>query len=634
MKRLLAKLIGWRPGAQDATLQTGLARIEAGDASGAHAVAGALRKAGRIGEAAFLAACVAEREGDGAARVSLLREASAADPAEPAYRIELSLALGQAGRAAEAIEALAPALRTGSVALNDATLWFRMAEWQHLTGDIVGACVSLERALDIDPALPNAAANLSELLSRSGATEHSRAVLASAYAATGANALLVRRALTVPVVFQSNAAVLAARTTFRADLLQLEDSPASRYFRPEAEIGRTPFFLAYQGFSDRDDLKRLAAIVDRDYAREPLRLTAKDTSDRRVRVGFVSAYFYRHSVGRAFLSLVQGLPRERFDVRLYVIPDQGKRADDYFAKAFALTADVIEELPVDVVPAARQICAAGLDILVYPDLGLEPFSWFLAHWRLAPLQCVCAGHPSTTGIGTIDCFLTDASAEPEDAQAHYSERLVRVQDFFLPIHDRPAPLVRPRAPGRRYVCAQTIVKLHPDFDATLAAILAADQLGEVILFASADQPTTDFIYARIERTLGPLAQRLRLLPRQNYVEYLATVHDAAVMLDTPHFGGGNTTLEALSLRVPVVTIPGHYLRSRFAYARLTALGLAECIAGDPLDLAARAVAIACDPNLRADLVARLDAQVDVVLDPARPARSFATALDSLSRATD
>ena len=631
MRHLFATLFGRRRDAANASLQAGLACIDSGDASGANAVASALRKAGRTAEAAFLAARVAENAGDEAARVRLLREAAIVDPDEPAYRIELALALGKSGNAREAVAVLAPILRTDHPASTDAVLLFRMAEWQHLADDIGGACTSLARALEIAPGLPNAAANLSELLNRSGQTERARFVLARAFPASGASALLIRRALTVPVVFESGAAVEAVRSAFRADLLELEASRGSRFARPETEIGRTPFFLAYQGFCDRDDLRRLATIIDRDYVRESPDLTAGRDSRERVRVGFVSAYFYRHSVGRAFLSLVQGLPRERFDVRLYAVADKVARPHDEFAAAFVRTADVFEELPADVAAAARRIGAAGLDMLVYPDLGMDPFTWFLAHWRLAPLQCVCAGHPSTTGIATIDCFLSDASAEPADAQMHYSERLMCLDDFFLPIHDRPTPLARPRAAGRRYVCAQTIVKLHPDFDATLRAILAADPRGEAIVFADADRSMTHTVHQRIARALGPSAQRLRLLPRQHYAAYLETVHDAAVMLDTPHFGGGNTTLEALSLRVPVVTIPGRYLRSRFAFARLTSLGLSDCIAGDPHDLAARAVAIACDPKLRAAVVARLDATVDAALDPARPARSFAAALDRLSR---
>ncbi len=631
MKRLFEYLTGRRRNIDAASLKAGFACIDSGDTSGADGVAAALRKAGRKAEAAFLAAHIAKKAGDEATRVTLLREAAAADQVEPAYRIELAQALGESGKSREAVAILAPILRTDHPASTDAILWFRMAEWQHLADDASGACASLERALDIAPALPQAAVNLSELLYRAGEIRRARSILARAFAATGATALLIRRALMVPVVFESNAAVDASRAAFRADLLELEESRGSTFAKPETEIGRAPFFLAYQGFCDRDDLGRLAGIVERDYAREATNLQPRSTKGERVRVGFVSAYFYRHSVGRAFLSLVQGLPRDRFEVRLYAVPDRTARPDDEFTAAFVRAADVFEELPADVAAAAHHIGAAGLDMLVYPDLGMDTFTWFLAHWRLAPLQCVCAGHPSTTGIGSIDCFLSDAMAEPADAQAHYSERLVCLDDFFLPIHDRPRPLTRPRAAGRRYVCAQTIVKLHPDFDATLRAILAKDPHGEAIMFADAQQSATRTVYERIERSLGPLAQRVRLLPRQHYAAYLDTVHDAAVMLDTPHFGGGNTTLEALSLRVPVVTVPGRYLRSRFAFARLTTLGLAECIASDPVDLAARAVAIACDPTLRADVVARLDARVDDALDPARPARSFAAALDRLAR---
>src|SRR4029079_9382312 len=75
---------------------------------------------------------------------------------------------------------------------------------------------------------------------------------------------------------------------------------------------------------------------------------------------------------------------------------------------------------------AMSIRAADLDVLVYPQLGMDGRDATLAALRLAPLQCVAWGHPETTGSATIDAFISVADMEPADAATHYCERLVRL----------------------------------------------------------------------------------------------------------------------------------------------------------------------------------------------------------------
>jgi protein O-GlcNAc transferase len=91
------------------------------------------------------------------------------------------------------------------------------------------------------------------------------------------------------------------------------------------------------------------------------------------------------------------------------------------------------------------------------------------------------GHPVTTGIPAIDFFISVHDLEPDDADSHYSERLVRLASPPT-CYSRPS---RPDAPLDRkslgvpsdatlYLCPQSLFKFHPDFDAALAAILRED----------------------------------------------------------------------------------------------------------------------------------------------------------------
>ena len=129
--------------------------------------------------------------------------------------------------------------------------------------------------------------------------------------------------------------------------------------------------------------------------------------------------------------------------------------------------------------ARRQIAAAELDIVFYPDIGMEALTYFLAFARLAPVQCVTWGHPVTTGIPALDHFVSSELLEPDGAESHYAERLVRLPRLPACVA-RPA---RPSAhgdrdhlglgPGRLYVCPQSLFKLHPDFDDVLGEFAVA-----------------------------------------------------------------------------------------------------------------------------------------------------------------
>lgn len=173
-----------------------------------------------------------------------------------------------------------------------------------------------------------------------------------------------------------------------------------------------------------------------------------------------------------------------------------------------------------------------LDILIYPEIGTEPVSYFLAFSRLAPVQAAWWGHPDTTGkkkssvlpraqglaclissrsrpsifpicpytgIPTIDYFIS-SDVEVPTADKHYSERLYRMAGlgaYFF----RPAPTDVKRAALRQriqaelhlpsnvhfYLCPQALFKFHPSFDDVLVDILAKDKLGYLFLLNSGDR---------------------------------------------------------------------------------------------------------------------------------------------------
>src|SRR5262249_14112563 len=117
-----------------------------------------------------------------------------------------------------------------------------------------------------------------------------------------------------------------------------------------------------------------------------------------------------------------------------------------------------------------------------------------------------------------------------------------------------------------YACPQMLFKFHPDFDDAIAGILRGDKQGVLVALESKYPEWKQLLLNRWSRTRSDVVGRIhfqRQMPRSDFLELLAC---SDVMLDPFPFGGGHSSYEALSLGLPVVTLPGEFLRGRLTYA--------------------------------------------------------------------
>jgi CRISPR-associated protein Csy1 len=242
----------------------------------------------------------------------------------------------------------------------------------------------------------------------------------------------------------------------------------------------------------------------------------------RIRVGFLSGFLYECTVGKYFRSWITDLDRTRFEVFTYYTGFK----KDAFNLSLAQSVEHYRHLFEPAPNVARAVLADRLDVLVYPEVGMETTGNLLACMRLAPVQCAGWGHPVTTGRPNIDFYLTCGDMEPEGADSHYSETIVRLPGLGTRYPRPQVEAERSRADfglpeGRHlYLCPQSAFKIHPDTDAILAAILAADPAATLVFFRDFDAPLTDAFRARLYKALEskgianrvPAARRPRGLP--------------------------------------------------------------------------------------------------------------------------
>ena len=421
--------------------------------------------------------------------------------------------------------------------------------------------------------------------------------------------------LGLPAVYSSADAIVAARTHLARGIDYLaSEYPPSRVARiapdPETLLWDN-FYLAYQGRNDRD-LQRafgawycaaLGAVMPTTVLARPPR--------QRPRIAMISGRFHRCTVGMYFSAWIEYLSSHGWEVILVHV---GAYRDDW-TEHLARCAHGEVTLTGPFADRARRVHELNADLALYPELGMDSTVLGLAALRLAPVQACAWGHPSTTGLPTIDAFLSCAGMEPADAAAHYTEALHLLPGLGTRYPPPPVPNPSPRAASglpddrRLYLVPQSLFKLHPDNDAVLAHIVENDANALFVLFAGSGRGATGSVRRRLVAALrsvsGQPDKHLLFLGQRTREEYLRVNLACDVMVDSLHWSGGNTSLDALHCGLPVVTCPGALMRGRQSSAMLAAIDCRELIADSARELAAASVEIASDPRRRADLGKRI-----------------------------
>ncbi len=242
-------------------------------------------------------------------------------------------------------------------------------------------------------------------------------------------------------------------------------------------------------------------------------------------------------------------------------------------------------IPGSLPGAAEAMRAEGFDVLYYFEVGTDALNYYLPFFQPAPAQCTSWRYPVTTGIPEMTHFVSSRLMEGDGAQDHYSERLI-LKDSMLIYYYRPEISGKRKSRGdfgfsgseNIYLCPQGIYKFHPDFDEVLGGILRGDPRGRLVLVEGFSRGWKSLLMDRFRKTIPEVAGRISFVPRQSRDDFLNLMAASDVMLDPVHYSGGNTTLEALAVGTPVVTLPSAYLRGRTTLGCYGRMGMMECVA--------------------------------------------------------
>ncbi|MGJ3250575.1 MAG: O-linked N-acetylglucosamine transferase, SPINDLY family protein, partial [Elainellaceae cyanobacterium] len=303
----------------------------------------------------------------------------------------------------------------------------------------------------------------------------------------------------------------------------------------------------------------------------------------KLKIGYVSMFLRKHSVGWLSRWLFQHHNHDEFDVYAYFV--QQAEATDFTRQWFAKKASSASCFTGDYLGISEAIHDDQIDILVDLDSLTSDCTSAIMALKPAPVQVTWLGLDAT-GIPAIDYFIVDPYVLPENAQEWYAETIwklpntyIAVDGFEVGIPTLRRDLLDIPSDAIIYFSAQSGFKRHPDHVRLQLKILQAVPNSYFLIKGVGDENSIRTMFGKLAEEEGVSPDRLRFLPRDSdELTHRANMQIADVVLDTFPYNGATTTLETLWLGIPLVTRVGQQFAARNSYTMMMNAGITEGIA--------------------------------------------------------
>ena len=328
---------------------------------------------------------------------------------------------------------------------------------------------------------------------------------------------------------------------------------------------------------------------------------------RKLRIGYLSAFFGARNWMKPVFALINRHDRDRFEIHMFSDADPPSAASGYRDH----DADYVHDLRgVSNDRAAQIIGDIGIDVLV--DLNGYSYQSRLPLLMLRPARRIVGWFNmfATTGVAAFDWLIGDNAVIGKDEEKYYCERIHRLPGSYLAFEIlysvpevAPPPCVA--AGGAiTFGCFGSQYKLTDAVLVAWARIMHAVPRARLLLKNGMldDQSTREDLLGRLA-ALGIDAARIELQGRSEHYEFLEAYRQVDIALDTFPYNGGTTTTEALWQGVPVLTFDGDRWASRTSKSLLLAAGLQEWVMQDVHEYVHRAVSLTMDSYIATKLSA-------------------------------
>lgn len=319
--------------------------------------------------------------------------------------------------------------------------------------------------------------------------------------------------------------------------------------------------------------------------------------DRKIRVGYISPNFRRHSVAYFFEPLLEGHNRNQVEIFGY----SNSKTSDEFTERMRPQFDTFRDIyKLEDKQVAEMILADKIDILVdlaghTKDNGLGVMAT-----KPAPIQVTWMGYPNTTGMPQVDYRITDQLADPPELHGYYTEKQVCLPDGFLCY--RPPDFAPPLSPcpytKNGYITFGSFnmnAKVNLEVMALWAKVLKQTPDSHLLLkLRGGEREQLQNLYHRYFEKLGIKPDRIEICGRKNAVEHLMMYRQVDIALDPFPYNGTTTSCEAMWMGVPVIAMLGNHHSSRVSLSLLKQLGMDFFVASTEEEYIAKACALAAN----------------------------------------
>ena len=486
----------------------------------------------------------------------------------------LAGALYQAGRNDDALLSARAAVATAPA---DAEAQSNLGLIAMATGHDEEARTALHEAVRLKPDFAEAHGNLGVALQRQGRLAESKVHLRKLIALRpGDGGGYVNLAKTVRLQGDIGEAVALYRRAVE--------------LRPESPAYHSSLLMLLNGDPDTDE-RTLFEEHRRWNARHAAALTAgapphdnDRAPGRRLRIGYVSPDFRRHSVGYVVLPVIARHDHDAFEVFCYSAAPQADALTGQFRDHADHWRDIAAMSDEDAAAAIRD---DRIDILVDLAGHTAGNRLMVMARRPAPVQASWAGYPNTTGLDAVDWLIGDAVQTPETAEALFAERIARMPHGLLcfePPPDGPDVGALPASADGRitFGSLNNTSKVTPPVIALWAGVVAAVPGSRLMMkYRGLDDGDTQDRFREAFAVHGVAEQSLIFRGASaRHAEVLDTYNGIDIALDPFPYSGAVTTLEALWMGVPVIALAGDRMAGRQSAGHLSHIGLNDLIAAD------------------------------------------------------
>jgi predicted O-linked N-acetylglucosamine transferase (SPINDLY family) len=333
-------------------------------------------------------------------------------------------------------------------------------------------------------------------------------------------------------------------------------------------------------------------------ARKPESFGNTREPHKRLRLGLVTADFHhQHPVNIFMQPVLARWNPEDIEITVYFT---GVSYDEQTLLAKRRVSRWVEVTTLNDAQLARRIEEDGIDVLLDLAGHTGQQRMPLLAQRAAPVQATFLGYPGSTGVPNIDWILTDSVVAPEGSEALFSEQVLRLPHTvfcFAPEADYPFPKWTAQTADRPLTFASfnNVSKLTPRTLSMWAQVLKALPHARLLLKApSFKDEAAKRVFGQRLQDLGVALDRIEFRGPSGLTDMMAEYADVDIALDPAPYNGGTTSLQALWMGVPVLTVAGGHFVSRMGASFMQAAGLPEWVASDDADLVRRAVSLSQD----------------------------------------